>query len=136
MAGNNEQLQKIFVGGLNRDVDEKSLAETFRTYGRVVDVSVLKDSLGRSRGFGFVIFEGPSSVDDIMQAKKDGNNFFVNGGLVEVKRALPKVDRAEMKDRSSSRYSTSIGVKKIFVGGLASCTSSEHLESYFSKFGK
>ncbi|XP_065053371.1 ribonucleoprotein RB97D-like [Rhopilema esculentum] len=136
MAGNNEQLQKIFVGGLNRDVDEKSLAETFRTYGRVVDVSVLKDSLGRSRGFGFVIFEGPSSVDDIMQAKKDGKNFFVNGGLVEVKRALPKVDRAEMKDRSSSRYSTSIGVKKIFVGGLASCTSSEHLESYFSKFGK
>ena len=136
MANNGEQLQKIFVGGLNKDADEKSLTGAFSSYGDITDVSVLRDSVGKSRGFGFVVFNDASSVDEIMQAKKRGDVFYVSGGPVEVKRALPRVDRSDLiRDRGAvSRHS--VGVKKVFVGGLASTVTSVDLETYFSQYGK
>ena len=134
---NTEQLQKLFVGGLNRDANEGFLSECFQVYGNIVEVSVLRDSIGRSRGFGFVVFDDPASVDEIMKLKKEGKAFQVNGGVVEVKRALPRVDRSELlKDRAAHLRQTNIGVRKVFVGGLASTTNTEKLEAYFSKFGK
>ena len=138
MAGNAEQLQKIFVGGLNKDADENSLTEAFNSYGRIMDVSVLRDSGGRSRGFGFVVFENAESVDNIMKTKKEGTVFYVSGTPVEVKRALPKIDRSDMlRERgAASKHSASVGVKKVFVGGLASTINSEDLERYFSQYGK
>lgn len=138
MASNAEQLQKIFVGGLNKDGDEISLTDAFKPYGRILSATVLRDSSGKSRGFGFVVFEDSASVDDIMKAKKEGKTFFVSRSPVEVKRALPKVDRSDLsKDRSAAtRYTSSASVKKVFVGGLASTACKEDLERYFSQFGK
>ena len=137
MAANAEQLQKIFVGGLNKDANEESLTDAFGSYGRITDASVLRDSTGRSRGFGFVVFDDAGSVDDIMKTKKEGLVFYVSGTPVEVKRALPKIDRSDMlRERgSASKHTSSVGVKKVFVGGLASTTTAEDLERYFSQYG-
>lgn len=138
MASNVEQLQKIFVGGLSKDGDENALTDAFSSYGSIQEVSVLRDSSGKSRGFGFVLFDEATSVDDLMKEKKEGKVFYVSGSPVEVKRALPKVDRADLlRDRTSAaRHMSSVGVKKVFVGGLANTTVAVDLEAYFSQFGR
>jgi hypothetical protein len=49
---------KIFVGGLSRDTSGEDLVEYFRRYGPVRDAAVVIDrTSGKSRGFGFCLFE-------------------------------------------------------------------------------
>eukprot|EP00794_Sanderia_malayensis_P003546 gene3546-4049_t len=129
---NSEQLRKLFVGGLNREANEQSLRETFAQYGTIVEVSVLRDAQQKSRGFGFVVFDDSECVDEIMKIKKEGHAIVVDGGHVEVKRALPRTERGEPRDRYTSRHS---GVKKTFIGGLTPSTTTADLEAYFGKFG-
>lgn len=50
---------KVFVGGLGPQSTSDTLRRYFEAYGPVLDAAVLADSLTkRSRGFGFVEFEG------------------------------------------------------------------------------
>merc|ERR1719473_2433907 len=50
---------KVFVGGLGPQSTSDTLREYFSQFGPILDSSVLADSVTkRSRGFGFVEFEG------------------------------------------------------------------------------
>ena len=131
----NEQLRKIFVGGLNKDVTtEESLKTQFSAWGGIIDCAVMRDRDKRSRGFGFVLFDNSACVDDIMKAKREGERFEVDGNNIEVKRALPRTEGGSSSFFSSARESR--GTRKIFVGGLASSTTADDVADYFSKFGK
>jgi len=81
----------------------------------VSTVFIMRDKLGRSRGFGFVIFED----DDV--GAIIGNNHTLDGRMIEVKRAIPK---------------NKIKTKKLFVGGLPLNISEEKFKKYFQQFGK
>ncbi|KAK7590810.1 hypothetical protein V9T40_002423 [Parthenolecanium corni] len=52
-------INKIFVANLDYKVDEKKLREVFKLAGRVINVDLLTDKEGKSRGFGTVEFEHP-----------------------------------------------------------------------------
>ena len=68
-----EQERKLFVGGLNRSsTDEEVLKRYFEKYGHIVDCTVMRDQDRESRGFGFVLFDESSSIDQIMTDKKNG----------------------------------------------------------------
>ncbi len=129
---NSEQLRKLFVGGLTRESNEQSLRDAFSRFGTIVDVSVLRDAQQRSRGFGFVVFSDSACVDEIIKAKKDGQAITVDNGHVEVKRALPRTEKGEPRERFTARHSS---IKKVFCGGLTSSTTTADLEEYFGKFG-
>jgi RNA recognition motif-containing protein len=45
---------KINVSNLADEVTEDDLREAFEGFGQVTSVSIIKDSFGESRGFGFV----------------------------------------------------------------------------------
>lgn len=76
---------KIFVGGLSWQTTEESLRWHFETYGEVVSVEVMRDRhTGDPRGFAFVVFADPSTVDLVM-ADKDKHE--INHKFVDVKRA-------------------------------------------------
>jgi len=50
--------KKLFVGGLDWNTSDQSLAQAFAEFGTVSEAKVIMDrETGRSRGFGFVTFE-------------------------------------------------------------------------------
>lgn len=65
--GKNNGGAKVFVGGLASKTTEDTLLKIFSQYGNVVHASVLVDATSRrSRGFGYVTFQGevPEGVID------------------------------------------------------------------------
>ena len=127
-----EQERKLFVGGLNKDAtDEEHLRSYFKEFGPIIDCTIMRDAHNQSRGFGFVLFENASSIDDIIASKKDGGTFTLDDHHIEVKRALPKVPGGSAgTSRTGGLY------RKIFVGGLPSTIVETDLRKYFEKFGR
>lgn len=67
---------------------------------------------GRSRGFAFIVFKNPESIDKVMAV---GEHTINN----------KKVDPKKAKARHG----------KIFVGGLSTETSDDEIKNFFSNFG-
>lgn len=75
----------------------------------------------RSRGFGFITFSEPSSVETVLKVPIHT----LDGKKIDPKHATPK-----------NRPKQSNKTKKIFVGGVSQDTSSEEVKAYFNQFGK
>jgi len=78
-----EMTNKIFVGGLSWDTDDDGLRNAFIRFGDITEAKVITDrDTGRSRGFGFVTFTDPSSVQAAIKemdgAPVDGRNVRVD----------------------------------------------------------
>eukprot|EP00795_Rhopilema_esculentum_P015203 gene15203-6405_t len=71
-------------------------------------------------GFGFVTFLNSSSVDKVVKKA----NHMVDGKKVDPKIAIPR------KVPKQNQF------KKIFIGGLASDTTTNDVREYFEKYGK
>uniref|UniRef100_A0AAX7T3T2 RRM domain-containing protein n=1 Tax=Astatotilapia calliptera TaxID=8154 RepID=A0AAX7T3T2_ASTCA len=117
--GPSEVCQRMFVGGLSWDTTKKDLKDYFSKFGEVVDCTLKLDPMtGRSRGFGFVLFKEPESVDKVASQKEHK----LNGKVIDPKKAKA------MKSKEP--------VKKIFVGGLSPDTPEEKVREYFGAFGE
>ncbi|CAD7674690.1 unnamed protein product [Nyctereutes procyonoides] len=77
-------VKKIFVGGIKEDTEEHHQRDYFEQYGKI------------ERGFAFVTFDDPDSVDKIVMQKYHT----VNGHNCEVRKTLSK---QEMASASSSQ---------------------------------
>ncbi len=65
----------------------------------------MKDSLSRrSRGFGFITFANPSSVDDVLSQPEH----IVDNRRVEAKRAVPRADTGKAPDPASGIARSSV----------------------------
>lgn len=62
-------MASIFVGNIAWRTTEQDLGDAFSRYGTVKSVKIIQDrETGRSKGFGFVEFEAPDSVDPACRA--------------------------------------------------------------------
>ncbi|VVC91090.1 RNA-binding protein squid isoform X3 [Leptidea sinapis] len=105
--------RKLFVGGLSWETTDKELREHFGAYGEIESINVKTDpNTGRSRGFAFIVFKSPDSIDKVMAA---GDHTINN----------KKVDPKKAKARHG----------KIFVGGLSSEISDDEIKTFFGNFG-
>ncbi|XP_018324886.1 RNA-binding protein Musashi homolog 2-like isoform X3 [Agrilus planipennis] len=113
---------KLFVGGLSWQTSCEKLREYFGMFGNVTDVLIMKDPITqRSRGFGFITFSEPSSVENVLKVPIHT----LDGKKIDPKHATPK-NRPKQPNKT----------KKIFVGGVSQDTSADEVKAYFSQFGK
>ncbi|CAD7667398.1 unnamed protein product [Nyctereutes procyonoides] len=100
---------KMFIGGLSWQTSPDSLRDYFSKFGEIRECMVMRDpTTKRSRGFGFVTFADPASVDKVLGQPHH------------------ELDSKTMVTRT----------KKIFVGGLSANTVVEDVKQYFEQFGK
>ena len=58
---------KMFIGGLSWQTTPENVREYFSQFGDVAEVMVMKDpATRRSRGFGFITFSNPASVNRVL----------------------------------------------------------------------
>eukprot|EP00092_Neocalanus_flemingeri_P054808 GFUD01064621.1.p1 GENE.GFUD01064621.1~~GFUD01064621.1.p1 ORF type:complete len:427 (+),score=73.21 GFUD01064621.1:75-1355(+) len=114
---------KMFIGGLSWQTTPESVREYFSQFGDVAEVMVMKDpATRRSRGFGFITFSNPNSVNKVLSYPAHQ----LDGKLIEPKVAVPRKSNPKLVMRT----------KKIFVGGLSATTSLEDIKAYFEQFSK
>ncbi|KAF7428423.1 hypothetical protein PC9H_007647 [Pleurotus ostreatus] len=129
---------KIYVGNLSWNTTDDTLRQAFSEFGNVVDSIVMRDrDTGRSRGFGFVTFEGPQEADAAIQAlneqELDGRRIKVNlanarpsggGGVEEEEEAamvevvavdtaveeVTKVEAATAEEATNSKTQATVAV--------------------------
>ncbi|KAH8247854.1 hypothetical protein KR038_010950, partial [Drosophila bunnanda] len=136
-----EHLRKIFVGGLSTQTTAGTVRRFFEQFGVVADAVVMRDPVtNHSRGFGFVTYVEPQSVENVQRARPH----CIDNKNVETKRALPRHDFIKGGTglgRAPSAASCGIGManaktSKIFLGGLKDCHDEKSICEYFSQFGK
>ncbi|KAI9455291.1 hypothetical protein F5148DRAFT_1226274 [Russula earlei] len=108
---------KMFVGGLSWDTTDEGLRNYFSEFGKVDACTIVRDNDGKSRGFAFLTFEDPASVNAVMVREH-----FLDGKAIDPKRAIPREEHLR-----NTRY---------FVGGLAPHTTAESMRAFFGNFGK
>jgi RNA recognition motif-containing protein len=73
---------KLFVGNLNWDTSEEDLKAHFEQAGTVLEVKIILDRQGRSKGFGFVTMSTPeeaqNAIETLDQQELNQRNLNVN----------------------------------------------------------
>ncbi|KAF7586479.1 hypothetical protein BBP40_008812 [Aspergillus hancockii] len=112
---------KMFIGGLNWETTDQSLKDYFSQFGEVQECTVMRDSAtGRSRGFGFLTFRDPKTVNTVMVKEHylDGKIAF----KIDPKRAIPRDEQEK--------------TSKIFVGGVSQEANEQDFKQFFMQFGR
>ncbi|CAL1281230.1 unnamed protein product, partial [Larinioides sclopetarius] len=109
---------------INSDVAESDLKAYFEKFGVITGCTIHRNrDTGRSRGFGFVTFKDPSSVDAVQSSRPH----VICNCEVTTKRAVPR-EYFELFDGL-------LTVNKIFVGGLRQDIRESDLREYFEAYG-
>eukprot|EP00933_Yihiella_yeosuensis_P046157 TRINITY_DN4163_c0_g1_i1.p1 TRINITY_DN4163_c0_g1~~TRINITY_DN4163_c0_g1_i1.p1 ORF type:complete len:339 (-),score=109.10 TRINITY_DN4163_c0_g1_i1:42-1058(-) len=119
---------KIFVGGLPKDCSNDALSNWAQQFGTVAKAEVIIDPNGVTRGFGFVTFEDPEVVQQVL-ANKDNNQ--LEGKWVDVKQATSPGNSPP----AGKGYDPRNPPTKIFVGGLPRTATEESVKAHFSQYG-
>ena len=108
--------RKVFVGGLSPDTKTEHLSEYFSKFGVVENTTIKYDKSGRSKGFGFVLFEDAETPTKVYAQ----DVHIIQGKRVDTK-------SAHRRDQALAR--------KVFVGGLDPDVTDQEIQDYFSQFG-
>jgi cold-inducible RNA-binding protein len=81
---------KLYVGNLSFSTTEDKLKDSFSEFGTVESVKIIKDEIGRSKGFGFVEM---SSEAEAQEAAKSLNGKELDGRTIRVDIARPQEAR-------------------------------------------
>mmetsp|Transcript_15054 Transcript_15054/g.34285 ORF Transcript_15054/g.34285 Transcript_15054/m.34285 type:complete len:230 (-) Transcript_15054:102-791(-) len=75
---------KVFVGALKGEPTEATIREYFCMYGEITDVKMMVHENGASKGYCFVTFADPESVNQVFE---NYSNHMINGSWVDCKPA-------------------------------------------------
>jgi len=117
----------VFVSNLLFSIDEERLKETFLPLGEITDVRLVKNQMGKSKGFAYVEFKNQSSVQAALsmdRTKLDGRPMFIS----------PSVDKT--KNPTQFKFPTSLDKKTVFVSNLPFNVKESEVENLFKEHGK
>ncbi|KAI4381888.1 hypothetical protein MLD38_007912 [Melastoma candidum] len=136
LAGEEPKFKNLYVKNLEEDVTEDLLQEKFSVYGKVSNVVIMKDALGKSRGFGFVNFE---ITEDAKKAVEALNGTQIGSKKLFVGRAQKRSERDELLKNFHREASLSDFQKhgcNLYVRNLDSSIDENILQEYFCSCGK
>ena len=122
------QHRTVFVNNLSFAASEEDVQERFQQYGEIVEVTIVRNNHGKSRGFGYVEF----STEEAAESALVENGKMLKSRKMEVKKSVPQNERKTEKQESQN---TPPVVNTIFVSGLPSGVSEYEFSVFFSKVG-
>lgn len=124
-----DEVGKIFIGGLTRETTDDMLKEYFIKFGDIVESIVMRDKMsGVSRGFGFVKYADPQSVQEVLKSRPHT----LDNKKIDPKPCTPKTIQQQKKNAAIEHTQT----HKIFIGGLAQNATEDEVRNYFCQYGK
>ncbi|CAI6352071.1 unnamed protein product [Macrosiphum euphorbiae] len=118
--------RSVFISNLDFAVTELEVKDALSSVGHC-EVLLVRDFKGRSKGFGYVLFEKPEMVAEAL--KKDRES--VNNRPMFVSKCQP-----DKQSRSSGlRFPTELEKNKLFVKGLPSTCTKTDIENIFKPYG-
>lgn len=115
-SGRPEENANVYVKNLDYGIDEEMLRTYFRPFGPIINVRIMRDDIGNSKGYGFVSY---SKHADAAKAVKALNGTFIGKFTVHVdfyeanknRKLLPRVSASApaspYESFSKTRYSAS-----------------------------
>lgn len=117
----------IFIKNLDKSIDNKTLHDTFSSFGHILSCKVVGDKDGNSKGFGFVHFETQESAE---MAIDQVNNMLIEGSQVFVGRHLTKKERQQQLESVRAHFSN------VFIKNLDENFSEDQLKELFGQYGE
>ncbi|XP_055388895.1 polyadenylate-binding protein 1A-like [Condylostylus longicornis] len=114
----------IFVKNLDKSIDNKSLYDTFSLFGNILSCKVATDEYGKSRGYGFVHYEGEESAKAAIEK--------VNGMLIGSKHVYV----GPFKRRNERLTTRSETFTNLYVKHFPEVWTEDILRTVFSPFGE
>ncbi|XP_048582482.1 squamous cell carcinoma antigen recognized by T-cells 3 [Nematostella vectensis] len=118
--------RKVFISNLLFSITEDHLRDKFSKLGEVLDVRIVKNMAGRSKGYAYVEFNNESTVQAALamdREKMEGRPMFIS----------PCVDKA--KNPTTFKFPTSLDKHTLFVSNLPFDAKESEIEELFSKHG-
>jgi len=123
-----DEAGKLFIGGLSWATTSETMETYFSKFGRLSECVVMCDKVtGDSRGFGFVRFEDPQCVAQVLKTRPH----ILNDKQVDPKPCTPKDEQIKKKEAERLHITT----HKIFIGGLPRDATEEQVREYFETYG-
>lgn len=95
-------MYKLYVGGLPYSTTDDELAQAFSAHGEVSSARVITDrETGRSKGFGFVVFDNDSEGK---AAEAAMNETELGGRTIRVNEARPQKERSNFSGGGGGGY--------------------------------
>ncbi|CAO2623894.1 Polyadenylate-binding protein 1 [Lemmus lemmus] len=131
-----KEFTNVYIKNFREDMDDEQLTDLFGKFGPALNVKVMTDESGKSKGFGFVNFE---RHEDKQKAVDEMNGKELNGKQIYIGRAQKKVERqTELKRKfeqmKQDRITRHQGVN-LYLKNLDDGIDDEHLRKEFSPFG-
>lgn len=118
----------VFIKNLDKSIDNKSLYDTFSTFGNIISCKIMSDENG-SKGYGFVHFETQEAAEKAIQSV---NNMSLNGKIVYVGAFLSKELRLNQeRSANGTQLFTNLYVKNFDVN-----FDDTKLKALFEKYGE
>ncbi|GMI91138.1 poly(A) binding protein 2, ARABIDOPSIS POLY(A) BINDING 2, POLY(A) BINDING PROTEIN 2 [Hibiscus trionum] len=115
----------IFIKNLDKSIDHKALHDTFSSFGNILSCKIATDSLGQSKGYGFVQFDNEESAQNAIDKL---NGMLINDKQVYVGPFLRKQERDGAFDKTK--------FNNVYVKNISESTTDEDLKTIFGEYGE
>lgn len=121
----------VYVKNFPLDVTEEDLRCLFSNYGEIQNVCIMKDEVGKSKGFGFVSFTEASGAERAITESAKAAEIDFRFTNLYVREAKSKAERDQELMLSNFNYKKSIIYFSLFVKNFPPGTTEEELKIYF-----
>jgi polyadenylate-binding protein len=117
----------IFIKNLDKQIDNKSMYDTFSGFGAILSCKVAQDETGSSKGYAFVHFETEAAAQGAIEKV---NGMLLNGKKVFVGKFIPRAERERVLGDHPRKFTN------VFIKNFQEDLDDNKLHAMFEKFGK